>query len=69
MASRASSGVHPFAIVLDADLLLAAELDVNRDAAGTGVDRVLDELLDDRGRALDDLAGGDLVREVGRRAG
>ena len=35
-----------------------------RDAAGAGVDRVLDQLLDDRGRPLDDLAGGDLVGEV-----
>ena len=31
-----------------------------------GVDGVLDQLLDDGRRALDDLAGGDLVGEVGR---
>ena len=36
------------------------------DAAGAGVERVLDQLLDDRGRPLDDFAGGDLVGEVGR---
>ena len=60
--------LHPLAVVLDADLLLAAELDVNREAARAGVDRVLDQLLDDRGGPLDDLAGGDLVGEVGGQA-
>ena len=57
--------LHPLAVVLDADLLLAAELDVDRQPAGAGVDRVLDQFLDDRGGPLDDLAGGDLVGEVG----
>ena len=37
------------------------------DARGAGVDGVLDELLDDRRRPLDDLAGGDLVGELGRQ--
>ena len=55
--------LHPLAIVLDADRLLAAELDGDGDAAGAGVERVLDQLLDDRGRPLDDLARGDLVRQ------
>ncbi len=59
---------HPFAVVLDAHLFLAAELDVDRETPGAGVDRVLDQLLDDRGRTLDDLAGRDLVREVGGEA-
>ena len=57
--------LHPLAIVVDAHLLLAAELDVNRDARGAGVDGVLDELLDDRGGTFDDFAGGDLIGEVG----
>ena len=35
-------------------------------ASRAGVERVLDQFLDDGGRALDDLAGGDLVREVQR---
>ena len=61
--------LHPFAVVLDADLLLAAELDVDREPRRAGVDRVLDQLLDDRGRPLDDLAGGDLVGEIGRTGG
>ena len=60
--------LHPLAVVLDANQLLAAELDGDRDAPRAGVDRVLDQLLDDRRRPLDDLAGGDLVGEV-RRAG
>jgi hypothetical protein len=60
---------HPFPVVLDPDLLLAAELDVNGQALRTGVDRVLDQLLDDGGRALDDLAGGYLVGEVRGQAG
>ena len=60
--------LHPFAVVLDADLLLAAELDVNRQPPRAGVDRVLDQLLDDRGGPLDDFAGGDLVGEVGGKA-
>ena len=62
-------GLHPLAVVLDADLLLAAELDVNDDAPRAGVDGVLDQLLHDRRRPLDDFAGGNLVGEVasGRR--
>ena len=49
------------------DQLLAAELDGDRDARGAGVDGVLDELLDDRRRPLDDLAGGDLVGQLRRQ--
>ena len=55
--------------ILDADLLLAAQLDVNDEAAGAGVDRVLDQLLDDGRRALDDFTRRDLVGEVGWEAG
>ncbi len=61
--------LHAFAVVLDADLLLAAELDVDRQAPGAGVDGVLDQLLDDRRRPLDDFAGGDLIGEVLRETG
>ena len=57
--------VHALAVVLDANQLLAAELDGDGEAPRAGVDRVLDQLLDDRGRTLDDLAGGNLVGEVG----
>ena len=39
-------GVHAFSVVFDADLFLAAELDMNREAPRPGVDRVLDQFLD-----------------------
>src|SRR5439155_20702285 len=57
-----------FAIVFDANLLLAAELDVNGEAARARIDRVFDELLDDRRRAFDDFPRGDLIREIRREA-
>ena len=58
--------LHAIAIVLHADLFLAAQLDVDGQASRPRVDGVLDELLDDRSRAFDDLSSGDLVREVRR---
>jgi hypothetical protein len=58
---------HTFPVVLDADLLLAAKLHVDDEAARTGVERILDELLDDRRGPFDDFAGGDLVGEVRRQ--
>ena len=57
-------GRHADAVVLDAHEPLAAVLDRDRDARRLGVDGVLDQLLDDRGGALDDLAGGDLVGQI-----
>src|SRR2546426_7684532 len=42
----------------------AAALDVDLDARRAGIERVLDQLLDDRGRPFDHLAGGDLVDEL-----
>src|SRR5690606_9405803 len=59
---------HPLAVVFDDDELLAAELHGDGDAARAGVEGVLDKLLDDRGRALDDLAGRNLVRQLRRQA-
>jgi hypothetical protein len=41
---------------------------VNRDAAGARIDRILDELLDDRRRPLDDFTGGNLIGEVWGKA-
>ena len=38
--------------------------EVNVDARSTGIDRILDEFLDDAGGALDHFAGGDLVRNM-----
>ena len=54
-------GLHAGAVVGDGDQRLTAFLEDNVDAQGAGIDRVLDELLDRRRRALDDLAGGDAV--------
>src|SRR5213594_929534 len=45
-----------------------SELDLNRQPACARVDGILDELLDDGCRPLDNLAGGDLVREVRGKA-
>jgi hypothetical protein len=51
------------AVVAHAQQPDAALLDVDRDVPRAGIERVLDQFLGDRGRALDDLAGGDLVDE------
>src|SRR5205085_8746847 len=59
--------LHPFPIVFDLDLLLAAELDVNPDASRARVERVLDELLDDGRGAFDDLARRYLVGKISRK--
>ena len=50
------------AVVLDPDQPLAAVGEGDLDAPGAGVERVLDQLLDRRGRPLDHLARGDPVR-------
>ena len=54
-------GVHAAAVVDDADQRPPARFDRDLDALRAGVERVLDELLDRRGRPLDDFAGGDAV--------
>src|SRR5260370_42490200 len=60
---------HAVAVVGDADELAASGFDFDADAGGAGVERVFEELFDDGGGALDDFAGGDLVRrEVGEDA-
>ena len=61
-------GVHPLAVILDAERLLPTELDGHRDPPRTGIECVLDELLHDRRGPLDDLAGGDLVGKMQREA-
>ena len=52
---------HALAVVGDADQTAAAAVGEHVDAGRTGVERVLDQLLDDARRALDHLAGGDAV--------
>ena len=58
---RQVGGGDAAAVVDDLDQLDAAALDRDADAGRAGVDGVLDQLLDDRDRALDHLAGGDLA--------
>ncbi|OPZ28388.1 MAG: hypothetical protein BWZ02_01315 [Lentisphaerae bacterium ADurb.BinA184] len=53
--------VHAAAVVADLDEAAASLLDADGDAGGAGVDRVLDEFLDDGGGAFDDFAGRDAV--------
>ncbi len=54
---------HAQAVIDDADQLFAARLDGDVDPARAGVERVLDQLLQRRGRPPDDLAGGDAIDE------
>jgi len=64
VALQAEEGVvavHAGAIVDDADGGSAAAADHDLDLAGGGVEGVFDQLLDDGGGTLDDLAGGDLA--------
>ena len=56
--------VDAAAVVAHADQARAAGFDVDLDASRAGIEAVLDQLLDDRGRPLDDFAGGDLVDEL-----
>src|SRR5271166_3857512 len=56
---------HAAAIVDDANEPPAAQFDRDVDAAGARVERILDELLDDGGRPLDDLARRDAVDKNG----
>ena len=55
---------HALAIVAHADEPGPSLFDLDVHAARPGVERVLDELLDDGPRPLDDLAGRDLVDEI-----
>src|SRR2546422_7362365 len=57
-------GRHAHAVVGHTHERRAAVAQVHRDGGGAGVKRVLDQLLGGRRRALDDLAGGDLVDQV-----
>jgi hypothetical protein len=57
---------HSLAVVFDANEPLAPEFDRDADSCRARVDGILDKLLDDRRRSLDDLAGGNLVGEFRR---
>src|SRR5262249_51651864 len=58
---------NPGAVIAHADQPRSAALDVDLDVPGASVQAVLGELLDDGGRALDHLTGGDLVDELARK--
>ena len=55
---------HAAAVVGDRDQRLAAAGELDRDPPRAGVERVLDQLLDRRGRPLDHLARGDAVDQM-----
>ncbi len=55
--------IHPDPIVLDEDPLLAALSDLDADGGSLGVQRVLEQLLDDARGSLDHFTRGDLVDE------
>jgi hypothetical protein len=54
-------------VVLDGDGADAASAQANGDARRAGVDRVVEQLANDRRRPLDDLAGGDLADQLARQ--
>jgi hypothetical protein len=60
-ASRASSRFMPWPSSAMRISLPPARLDLDADAAGAGVQGVLQQFLDHRGRPVHHLAGGDLV--------
>src|SRR5438270_593003 len=55
---------HAGAVVADFDEFLAAGFEDDVDGPSPGVDRVFDQLLDDRGRPLHDLARRNLVDQL-----
>ncbi len=57
---------HPAAVVAHEDALGSSALEIHLDARCSGVQSILDQLLDDRGRALHNLAGGDPVDDLAR---
>ena len=67
IASRASSGAIPSPSSSTRSSFLPPSSTAIAMRRAPASMRVLDQLLDDRGRALDDLAGGDLVREMRRQ--
>ena len=58
--------IHARAVVAHANQRLAAVLQLDPDGVRAGIERVLDELLHDRTRTLDDFAGRDLIGDIPR---
>ena len=55
---------HTGAVVDDLDQCLAGILDDDLDVGRTGIDGILDQLLDDRSRSLNHLTGSDLIGNI-----
>ena len=55
---------HAAAVVGDADEAPSSACDLDAQMSRTGVDGVLEQLLDDRGRTLHDLSGRDFIRNI-----
>ncbi len=56
--------IHAVAVVGDANQLPAAGFNIHPNAIRAGIERILEQLLHHRRRAVDDLAGGDLVGDL-----
>ena len=59
--------IHAVTVIGDRDPLLARALERHLDPLRLGVERVVDQLLQDRSRTLDDLPGRDLVDDPVRK--
>ncbi len=66
-SEREIARVHAGAVVGDANETQAAAGSRDLDAARAGIERILDQFLDDARGTLDDLTGGDAVDEVWRQ--
>ena len=60
-------GINALAVITDAYQLLPAGNDIDLHGLRTGVEAVFDQFLDHRGGPLDDLAGSDLIDQLGRQ--
>jgi hypothetical protein len=59
--------IHSVAVIADADKLAASRFDLDADAIGACVEGVFKEFLDDRGGAVYDFTGGNLVGHLVRK--
>jgi len=58
------NGSHAGSVVDDLDQGLTGILDDDLDVGGSGVNGILNQLLDDRSGALDHLTGSDLIGNI-----
>src|SRR5262245_58836231 len=57
-------GDHALAIVGDANQSASALFDIDHDLCGPRIERILDQLLDDRRGTLDDLTGSNAIGNI-----